>query len=251
MWLSILTVAWGGPLDQPDPDEMSGYRCVERPLGMANNAPLLDRTLGQGPPGPPIFPTGLQSSLLPFATDADLKVAGKKRGIVVYPSVGSLATAGVPIVADCEGPATDRDDFVHGCKLALQCEMLTTLEGNRLTLATRPQVASRFAPVETVKEALGLVLFVEPDLFLPLTPGELAAWAEEAAGYQAVEPAVPWVEVQEFDHGWLVRAPRRVTCGCEHDVVRRGYWVAKDGRACVVQEPPVVLAVASAPICVD
>ena len=252
MWFGAWMAAWAGPLDQPDPDEMSGFRCVERPLGAANNVQLFARTLEEGPPSAPVYPMGLQSSLVPFAGDAALKQAGKKRGLVVFPAVGSLATAGSPVVADCEGAATDRDDFVHGCKLPLQCEMITTLDGKGITLATRPQVASRFAPVDSLKEALGLVLFIEPDLFLPLTPGELAAWAEDAEGYKAVAPSVPWVEVQEHEHGWLIRAPRRVTCGCEHDVVRRAYWVAsKDGRSCAVQEAPVPLAVATNPVCVD
>jgi hypothetical protein len=251
MWLAVLASAWGGPLDQPDPDEMHGYRCAERPLTLANNVPLADRTLVDAPPGSPVYPAGFQSNLLPFATDGELKQAGKKRGLLVFPAVASLATAAVPVVADCEGPATDRDDFVRGCKLPLQCELLTTVEGQRVTFATRPQVATKFAPIESAKEALGLVAFVEPDLFLPLTPGELARWADEAGGYQATAPEVPWVEVIEHDQGWLVRAPRRVGCGCDHDVVRRAWWVNREGRSCLVQEAPVALAVAKSPTCVD
>lgn len=251
MWLGMLSAAWGGPLDLPFPTEMSGYRCLEHPLDLSNNVPLLGRTLSAVPPGPPVYPTSVQSDLLPFASDAELKRAAKKRGLVGFPAVASLATAGVPIVADCEGPATDRDDFVHGCKLRLQCELLTSLDGDRLTLATRPQVASRFAPVDTPREALGLVMFVEPDLFLPMTADELSQWKDEAVGYQAVEPAVPWVEIEPHEDGWLVRAPRRVTCGCDHDVVRRAYWVARDGRACPIREAPVPLAVATSPQCVD
>src|SRR5690606_22544833 len=106
--------------------------------------------------------------------------------------------------------------------------------------------------VEAPKEALGLVWFLDPDLFLPLTPDELAAWRAEAAGYVAVEPELPWVEIEEHAEGFLVRAPRKVRCGCDHDLVRRAYWVAKDGRSCALTEAPVLLAkVAGEPECVD
>lgn len=241
IWLLTAT-AWAGPLDRPDPDEMSGYACLQGPAG----APTLgEGAVGSGPPGPPVL-GDLASSLLPFATDEALKRAGKGK-LEAWPAVATLATRGVSISANCQGPPTDRDDFSFGCARPLQCELLTSIDGKAQRLATRPQAGQRLAPVETVQEAVGLVALVEQDLFLPLTPRELERWAEEAAGYTAVEPALPWVEVEKHKEGWLVRAPVRARCGCARDVVRRAWWVAINGRSCPVAETPLILAQAAEP----
>lgn len=253
----MLALAWSltalaGPLDLPDPAEMGPYRCVERPLGLENRAELGDRKVSDSPPGPPTWPVGVQSGMVPHASDADLVKAAKGRYVETFPAVGTLATGGVPVIESCQSRATTRDAFSFGCTEALACELLIEVDGKASRLQSRPQAAARFSPVEDAKEALGLLMFYEPDLFLPMTPGELAAWAEQAAGYRAVEPALPWVEIETHPDGFLVRAPRRVTCGCDHDVIRRAYWVAKDGRSCAVAETPLALAVVSGPpVCVD
>jgi hypothetical protein len=234
--------ASAGPLDRPDPEDMGRYRCVERPLGAKNDVPLVNRTLGDGPPGPPTFPSGVGSSLVPYAADAALKKAGKKHKLVVYPAAATLATRGEPVVADCENRALDDSHFAFGCDVKLACELYTRHDGEALVLDRRPQAASRFSPVEEVRDAVGLVAFYEPDLFLPLTPNELSRWEREAADYRVVEPQIPWIEVEKRDEGWLIRAPRRLKCGCDRDIVRRAYWVSKDGRGCMVDEPGVPLA---------
>jgi hypothetical protein len=235
-WLSL--VAWAGPLDQPDPDEMSGYQCVQ---GSPGAPTLKDRTRGQAPPGPPVLPPELGSQLAPFASDEAQRRAAKGK-LEAWPAVATLATDGVTLSADCEGPPTDRDDFSFGCTKPLQCELMTSIGGKAQRLATRPQAGQRLAPVESAREALGLIGIIEQDLFLPLTPGELAAWSAESATYVATEPAIPWAEVEEHEEGWLVRAPRRARCGCEHDLVRYSWWVSRLGRTCMVEETPVILA---------
>lgn len=246
------SLALAGPLDLPDPAEMGPYRCVERPLGLENRAELGDRTASESPPGPPLWPDGLRSGMVPHASDDELKRAAKGRYVETFPAVGTLATGGAPVVMSCQSRATTRDAFSFGCTEALACELLLKVEDRAVRLDSRPQVAAKFYPVDSPKEALGLLPFYEPDLFLPLTPGELAAWAAEAAGYRAVEPALPWVEIETHPEGYLIRAPRRVTCGCDHDVVRRAYWIARNGRGCAVAETPQALAVvAGPPVCVD
>lgn len=244
-------VALAGPLDAPDPADLAPYRCEPHPLGLDNPYALGDRTVGTSPPGAPSIPAELRGRLAPFATDAAIKKAGKGAGAYPAPAVASLASVGSVVRRDCENRATTTDHFFVGCKVAVQCEVLVVHDGQTLTFDRRPQVGAKLAPVETPAEALGLAWFLDPELFLPLTPEELAAWAEESANYTLVEPAVPWVEVEERPQGWLVRAPRRVGCGCDHDVVRRTYWVSRDGRSCAVAEPGVPLAVAKAAICVD
>ncbi len=246
-----VVAALAGPLDAPDPTDMGKLRCEPHPLGLDNAYGLGERTVGTTPPGPPTFPTGLQARLAPFATDSALRKASKGAGAYPAPAVASLASVGSVVRRDCENRATTMDHFFVGCRVAVQCEVLVTHDGATLTFDRRPQVGAKLAPVETPAEALGLTWFLDPELFLPLTPEELAAWAEESANYTLVEPAVPWVEIEEQPKGWLVRAPRRVGCGCDHDIVRRAYWIARDGRSCAVVEPPVPLAVAKADICVD
>lgn len=245
-WL-LAGVAWAGPLDAPEPEDMKPYRCIERPLGHANNAPLANRTESDQPPGPPTFPSGLESGLVPYAADDVMKKAGKKKGIIVFPSIATLATGGTPITADCENRATDQYDFAYGCTEARTCDVYLTIEGHPVTLGSRPQVASKFTPVDSAKEAIGMVALYEPDLFLPLSPGERDAWARESANYHLVEPVVPWLEVEEQPEGWLVHAPRRVSCGCDRDVVRRTYWISEDGRGCTVDDKPIPLAIAVSP----
>ena len=249
--LLLSTAALAGPLDRPDPMDMGRLHCAERPLGLTNNAPLSGgRTLGEAPAGPPTFPTGLQSSLLPYATDEALDKAEQKH-LVPLSAVSTLATGASPVLASCEGAPTDVYDFVsESCEKPRRCKLLAVVDGATVTFDDQSSVGTRLAPVETIKEAVGLLALVEPDLFLPLTPGELEAWTLEAAGYRPVLPALPWLEVEEKPEGYVIRAARRVECGCEHDVVRRGYFVAKDGRTCpIAEEGAVVLAVAVDPVC--
>ncbi|MEQ1507604.1 MAG: hypothetical protein ABMB14_35565 [Myxococcota bacterium] len=251
MWtLTLAVAAVAGPLDLPDPGDMGRYRCVERAATLAGDPPLTDRVAIADPPGPPTFGPGVEPALAPYATDDAIAKAAKKK-LVALPAVGSLAVGGRPVVMDCENTATDRNDFSVGCRLSHACELLLTVEGTPVALASKPQVASKFAPVESVTEAVGLLAFYERDLFLPLTPGEREAWLEEAAGYQAVNPPVPWIEVEPHPGGWLIRAPRKGFCGCDHDLVRRAYWVSTDGRSCAVDEKPVTLAQDRTPVCVD
>ncbi len=250
--LLLTSFALAGPLDQPDPDAMGTFRCVERPLTTQNSAGLGERKLADHPPGDPVYPQGLASSLVPHAPDAELEKAGKGKWVWAAPAFASLATGGVPIRRSCQSRAVTTDDFFEGCTEALRCEVHATVDGEVRTFDRRPQVASAFSPVDSPREALGVLWFLDPDLFLPMTPDELAAWRERAAGYLAVEPEVPWVEITEQAEGWLVRAPRLVRCGCEHDLVRRAYWVAKDGRSCALTEAPLLLAkVAGEPVCAE
>ncbi len=248
-WWAALALA--GPLDAPDPDDLGKYRCEERPLGLDNAGALGDRKVGTNPPGPPTYPPGVQPQLGPFAPDKLLEKAGKGAGAYPAPAVASLATGGSVVRRDCENRATTTDHFYVGCRVAVQCEVLATIGGVAQSFDRRPQVGAKSAPVESGTEAIGLVWFLDPELFLPLTASELADWAEESANYSLVEPAAPWVELEEHPEGWLVRAPRRVGCGCSHDIVRRAYWVSRDGRSCPVAEPGVPLAVAKTEICVD
>ncbi|MEZ4240175.1 MAG: hypothetical protein R3F59_29285 [Myxococcota bacterium] len=240
--IALAGLAHAGPLDRPDPDDMGRYRCTDRPLTRDNDVPLGNRTATDAPPGHPVYPTGLGSSLVPFATDAAIKKASRKHKVVAYNTVATLATRGVPVVADCENRAIDDSHFAWGCEVQLACQLYTEHDGHGIVLDRRPQAASRFAPIEEARDAVGLLAFYEPDLFLPLTPDELAQWDADAEDYHATAPEIPWVEVQEKPEGWLVWAPRRVHCGCERDIVRRAYWVSKDGRACPLVEDPQVLA---------
>ncbi len=245
----LVAAAWAGPLDAPDPDDLGKLQCDTR--GVSLEASLGERTVGTARPGPPLIPAELRSRLAPFTSDTAIKKASKGTGAYPAPAVASLATAGSVVRRDCENRATTTDDFFVGCRMAVQCQVLLTHDGAALTFDRRAQVGARLAPVESPAEALGLAWFLDTDLFLPLTPQELAEWAEASATYAAVEPAVPWVEIEEHAEGWLVRAPRRASCGCNHDVVRRAYWVSKDGRSCPLVEAPVPLAVDRSPICID
>lgn len=241
--------ALAGPLDAPDPDDLGKYRCVERPLDFDNPYALGDRAVGSQPPGPPWYADGLGARLTPFTTDDQLKKAGKGAGAFPAPAVASLATAGLVVKRDCENRATTTDHYFVGCKELVQCEVIAKILGQTQTFDRRPQAGAKLAPVESPAEAVGLAWFLDPDVFLPLTPGELAAWKEEAAGYAQVEPPLPWVEVEEHDQGYVVRVPRKVGCGCRHDLVRRAYWISKDGRSCPLTEPGVPLALATSEVC--
>jgi hypothetical protein len=249
--IALASIAWAGPLDAPDPGDMGKYRCEEHPIGLDNPYSLGERKIVQTPPGDPTFAAGLQGKLSPITTDKDLDKASKGAGQHAAPAVASLVSGGQVVRRNCENRATTTDHYFIGCKVAMQCEVLVRLGSESFTFDRRPMVGARAAPVESVAEAVGLVWFLDPDLFLPLSPGEFAAWAEERVGYDAVEPALPWLEVEEHDQGYLVRAPRKVGCGCDHDVVRRAYWVSKDGRSCPVIEPGQALAVAKSKVCVD
>ena len=227
-----------GPLDMPDPDEMGRYACAQGPVGSPS---IGDRKKIDAAPGQPLLPEDLAGALVPVATDDALKRAGKGK-LEAWPAVATLAVGGGTITADCEGPPTDRDDFSFGCKRPLQCELMTRIDGRAVRLATRPQAGQQLAPIESEREALGLLAIVEQDLFLPLTEGERAVWTAEAPSYTAVEPVLPWLGIETHDQGWLVRAPKRARCGCEHDIVRYAWWVSRTGRVCLVEETPVILA---------
>ena len=66
-----------------------------------------------------------------------------------------------------------------------------------------------------------------------------------------MDTGLPLVEIEEHAAGYLVRAPRYVTCGCKHDLIRVAYWVSRDGSVCNVDEDPVTLAVSQNLQCVD
>lgn len=235
-WLTRGALA--GPLDNPDPDEMARYVCAQGSVGSPS---LGERTKSETSPGLPILPEDLTSVLTPVASDDALKRAGKGK-LEAWPAIATLATSARTVSADCEGPPTDRDDFSFGCKRPLQCELMTAIDGRSVRLTTRPQAGQQLAPVESEREALGLLALVEQDLFLPLTEGERAQWLAEATAYTTVEPPLPWLGIETHPKGWLIRAPKRARCGCEHDIVRYAWWVSHTGRSCLVEEAPVILA---------
>ncbi len=243
MWSLVALSAWAGPLDLPDPDDMGRFQCRDRPVDLNNDVELGDLELLDAPPGEPTYATGLASNLLPHATDKGLKAASKGKLVYTMPAVASLATGGVPIVLGCTArDATFQDDFQVGCEDPVPCELVASLKGRSEKIERKSKIGPRLAPVDDAKTALGLVAMLDPYVFLPMTPHENAAWAEAAAGYRAVQSGVSWVEVVEHDEGWVVRAPRRVTCGDQNDVVRRAWWVSDDGRSCQIEETPIPLA---------
>ncbi len=240
------------PLNTPDPDEMGTYRCKRHPVENDNNVALESRTLSDQPPGPPSYADGVQGRLKGHANDTTLRKAGKGKGNLAAPASSSLATSGRPVTLGCGGRAATQDDFVIGCKRQQACTMLIRLPDHTGQYDRAGQLGPALAPIDNPAKALGLLAMLDRDLFLPLTAKELDRWAEVAAeSYRAVEPAIPWVDIEEKSRAFVVRAPRLVQCGCQHDLVRRAWWVSRDGRACQLEEMPEPLAIATDSTCID
>lgn len=239
LWWTVVAVA--GPLDRPDATEMAGHRCRYRPVEIERGAPLDDREILEIPPGAPQIEAALELSSLP--TDAALRRAARGRGNHTLPAVSTLATGGIPALLGCSvRETTSQDDFTAGCRRVAPCELVIRVDGEGHKVGSFSQVGPVLHPITSASEALGLVALLDHSVFVPLTERERRAWTSDAGGYVSVEPRLPWVEIEQHEEGWLVRAPRRARCGTCRDVVRRAWWVANDGRSCQLEEPPVVLA---------
>ncbi len=251
--LSVLaTVALAYPLNYPDHRRMGDYACVEHAVANENNIDLTEYVITDSPPGPPTFPADVQGQLRPFATDDAQKRAAKGKRIEARSAVATLAVGGrsTKLVCETDKPESN-DEFRWGCEDAIGCTLYLPVKSGTKSLHSVLQVGSALGRVTSDRQALGLVALLDPGVFLPLTPVELEAWAETAQGYKALETDATWVELEKHDHGWLVRAPRIAECGCQKDLVRRAFWVSKDGRSCQVQEVPVPLAQATDPCPTD
>ena len=246
MWMltALVSTALAYPLNYPDARRMGGFRCVEHPVMNVNNADLADAVVSESPPGPPVFAPDLQRSLGPFASDEAMKATAKGKRVESFPAVASLALRGQPAKLVCEPDKPDSvDEYRWGCgERPLGCTAYIPLKSGSKAVRSTLQVGTLLGKITDPNEALGLVALIDAGVFLPMSPGELQAWAETAQGYRGIQTDKPWVEVVEHDYGWIVRAPRVATCGCERDVVRRAFWVSDDGRVCQVQEQPVALA---------
>lgn len=238
----LVSVALAFPLNRPDPELMDGTRCMRHPVDDRNNVELTGHTVGEAPPGAPVL-GDLASVFAPFTTDEAKKKAARGKGVTSLPAVTSLVAEGQPVLrAACDRSAALGDDFTEGCKRPKACSVQVTVDGTPLQTGDSGKLGPKLSPIDTPKAAYGLVALVDQDVFLPLTPLELAEWAEEAEGYRAITPAEPWVQVEERTNGWIVRAARKVACGCERDLVRRAYWVDRAGNLCQIEETPVPLA---------
>lgn len=232
----------------PDPAQMAGHTCAE-PLTLANNVPIDAARLDGTTPDAPVVPMMVEGFLNRFAGDEELRKAAKGKRVVALPALASLATRGTAVRMAC-GSKGD-SDYTWGCKAAEACTLVLQVGPVIHQLDQHDQLAPLLAPVTSQAEALGLLALQDHDLFLPLTPAEKRAWKEEAQGYHTVGPRAPWVEIEDHDTGWVIRVPRKVGCGCEHDLVRRAWWVSRDGSSCPIVEDPLPLAQKVDPVCVD
>lgn len=246
VWL-IAAVALAFPLNRPDPKRMDGLRCLRYPVDLQNNVETTDYTPTDRPPVTPMY--SFDPGTIP--SDDALKKAAKGKGMYALPAVASLATEGRPIIVSCDRKASAQDDFTRGCKKPLGCTVQIVVNDRPKQAMDSDQIGPWVAPIDTAAKAVGVVALMDDDVFLPLTPEEQAAWVEQSAGYRVLSPENPWFEVERRNDGWLVHAARKVTCGCEHDLVRRSYWVDTKGRLCQLELPAVPLALAPEAECKD
>jgi len=227
---------------------MGDYRCADHPVSDKNNVPLNDYVVTDSPPGAPTFPMAVQGSLLPYATDDAQKATAKGKRVEALPAVATLAVKGRPVKLVCEPDSPDSaDEFKWGCEKPLGCTIYLPVKSGTKLMKSTLQVGTALGHVGNEKTALGLVALLDAGVFLPMSPGEIGAWSERAQGYKAIKTDTPWVEFEEHEHGYIVRVPRVAECGCEKDLVRRAFWVSKDGRSCQVEEKGIPLATATDP----
>ncbi len=242
LWLTA--AVWGFPLNRPDPVAIEPYRCRRYPTGDKNNVVLSDQyAVSEQSPGAPVLGGAVAAILVPHATDRDMKRAAGARHTEALSALATLATGGLPSLLACDRSLAAQDDWRIGCKRPKGCSLQAVLGGEPVQADRAGKVGPVLSPIDDPRSALGLLALVETELLLPLSPGELALWTEEAVGYRAVLPTEPWLQVSEHTAGWVLHVPRRARCGCERDVVRRAYFVDRSGQLCELEEPGVPLAV--------
>lgn len=243
----------------PSPEAMGPYRCAEAPFGLGLSAGVpLETGLLPGTVLEAALPEDLAAALskVPNAeavAQALAAVHAKAGEAVPARAAAGLAAGGQPVIKLCKREASEKEDFIEGCRHAAGCDLVLTLEGKRVVVSSLAELAEVLRPVDSKAEALGIAALADRWIWLPLNESEKAEFKvdHEDAQWTPVDTGLPLVEIEEHEAGYLVRAPRYVTCGCKHDLIRVAYWVSRSGAVCNVDEDPVTLAVSQNLQCVD